>query len=422
MSMFSAVGQTSSRANAWFQQLLFAHPDSLFQEVISHPDTYRLQILYVQIQRDAHNRPQFHTYAYHADPQQYFYPASTVKLPLACLALEKIHELHISGLNKDTRMQIDSAYPWQHPELYDSTSPNGYPSVAHFIRKAFIVSDNDAYNRLYQFVGQQPIQEQLHKKGYRTAHIIRQFMGLSEQQNRYTNPIRFLDTEGHLLYAQPVLYNPYPIPPGPPIYIGRAYYDRQGKWIPEPMDFSMQNRISLQDLLYMLRAILFPESVPKKSRFHFTADDYHFLYQYLSQFPGETNYPKYDSSQYYDSYVKFFFRDSAHHHLPPGVRVFNKVGWSYGFLTDVSYVVDFTHQVEFMLAATIYVNKDEVLNDDRYEYEEIGHPFLYQLGQLIYQYELHRKRAYKPDLSRFQIRYEQRDPQDKRPLIRDVDN
>jgi hypothetical protein len=102
--------------------------------------------------------------------------------------------------------------------------------------------------------------------------------------------------------------------------------------------------------------------------------------------------------------------------------VFNKVGWSYGFLTDVSYVVDFENKVEYMLAATLYVNEDEILNDGKYEYEAIGHPFLFQLGQTIYNYERSRKRAFKPDLSAFKIVYEKRDPKDVRPSLKDVDN
>ncbi|MEI4563231.1 hypothetical protein, partial [Klebsiella pneumoniae] len=83
--------------------------------------------------------------------------------------------------------------------------------------------------------------------------------------------------------------------------------------------------------------------------------------------------------------------------MPKNVRVFNKVGWAYGFLTDASYIVDFENKTEFMLAATIYVNSDGILNDNKYEYETIGWPFMYQLGQILYQYELQRERKYKPN-------------------------
>ena len=49
-------------------------------------------------------------------------------------------------------------------------------------------------------------------------------------------------------------------------------------------------------------------------------------------------------------------------------------------------------------------------------------PFLYQLGQTIYQYELQRKRKYAPDLQKFKMQYEKRDTNDTRPTIKNVDN
>ncbi len=189
----------------------------------------------------------------------------------------------------------------------------------------------------------------------------------------------------------------------------------------QPFDFTERNKLPLPALQQLLQSVLFPASVPAQKRFNLTPDDYQFLYQYLSQYPGETNYPKYDSKQYYDSYVKFFFMDSLHRQMPEGVRVFNKVGWAYGFMTDVSYVADFRHNVEYMLTATLYVNSDGILNDDKYEYDRIGHPFLYQLGQTIYQHELKRKRQHTPDLSAFRVPYEKRRTDD-RPVIKDVDN
>jgi hypothetical protein len=87
--------------------------------------------------------------------------------------------------------------------------------------------------------------------------------------------------------------------------------------------------------------------------------------------------------------------------IPPYIRVFNKTGWAFGFLTDAAYIVDFKNNVEFMLTGTVYVNRDGILNDDRYEYETEGYPFFKEIGNIIYQYELERKRAYAPDLEKF---------------------
>ena len=44
-------------------------------------------------------------------------------------------------------------------------------------------------------------------------------------------------------------------------------------------------------------------------------------------------------------------------------------------------------------------------DDDEYEYDEIGLPFLANLGRVIYDFELKRERAFAPDLSRFDIDY-----------------
>ncbi|HET7002528.1 MAG TPA: hypothetical protein VFI33_14495, partial [Puia sp.] len=275
-------------------------------------------------------------------------------------------------------------------------------------------------NRMYQFVGQKAINDSLHSKGYTSARITRQFLGLTAESNRYTNSFRFMNDHGIVIYNQPQAHNPDSFYFGKPVKMGRAYYDARDSLINEPIDFTLANNLPLEYLQQILQSVMFPESVTERQRFNLSRNDYQFLYQYLSQYPSETNYPKYDSGEYYDSYVKFYFRGS--HQMPSYIRVFNKVGWAYGFLIDASYVADFKNKIEYMLTATVYVNSDGVLNDDKYDYDETGWPFMEELGQTIYQYELKRIRKHKPDLKRFEIRYEHRNVHDTRPVIKNVDN
>ena len=413
------VGQP--KTDSLLNSILAANHDRLFQQVLGDPQTYRLQIIYTEIDRNKQNKPSFRNYYFNYDPDLYFNPASTVKLPLAFLSVEKLDKIHVKGVTKYTAMQFDSSFEKQVKLYKDTTSPNSLPSVAHFIRKAFLVSDNDAYNRMYQFVGQQAINRSLHKKGYNDIRITRQFMGFTPEQNRHTNQVRFIREDGSLIYLQPATYNADSFYFPHSVRIGHAYYDRNDSLIHEPIDFTFANNLSSLDLQQLLQSALSPSSVPKRERFDLSAHDYEFLYQYLSQFPSETNYPKYDTTKYFDSYVKFFFKYGSHK-VPSYVRVFNKVGWAYGFLTDVSYVADFKNKIEFMLSATLYVNSDGILNDDKYDYDTVGYPFLYHLGQTIYEHELKRSRRHPPDLSRFEVKYENRDPKDTRPLIHDVDN
>lgn len=419
--LLSSMVFAQPKTDTLLQSILLSTGESLVKDVLLHATDYRCQVIYTQVNRDEHNKPSFKKYYFNYDPDLYFNPASTVKMPLAFLALEKINSLRRNDVNKYTPIQFDSSYQGQRVAYEDSTSASGFPSIAHYIKKAFLISDNDAYNRMYQFVGQQTINRSLKQKGYQHSVITRQFLGFTEDQNRHTNQVRFIRNDGSTIYQQPAVYNTDTFDFSRSIKIGKAHLNGRDSLVHEPFDFTRHNNVSLEDYQQMLQSVMVPSSVAAKQRFNLTSSDRQFLLQYLSQYPSETNYPKYDTAKYYDSYVKFFFRDSTHK-MPKHVRVFNKVGWSYGFLTDISYVVDFKNNIEYMLAATVYVNSDGILNDGKYDYDSIGYPFLNSIGQAVYKYELTRKRAHKADLSEFKITYDQRDTNDKRAVIKNADN
>jgi Beta-lactamase enzyme family len=417
----ACFAQGHFKTDSLLEKILRSDTSSVLQKMMGNAEKYRVQIIYTQIDRNANNQPSFRNYYFNVNRDFYFYPASTVKLPLSILSLEKLKRINQKGVNKFTRMEFDSSYSGQVILRTDSTSKTGYPSIAQFIRKAFLISDNDAYNRMYEFVGQEEINKRLFTLGYRDLRIVRQFMPLNESENRHTNEIRFLNDSGKLLYLQPPAFNRDSFDFGVEAKLGTGYLNAHDSLIQGPMDFTRHNRIPLEDLQQLMQALLFPISVPESKRFKLSKEDYAFLYRYLSQYPSETPFPKYDTSVFYNSYVKFYFQEGGHN-LPARIRVFNKVGWAYGFLTDVSYIVDFANRIEFMITATVYTNEDGILNDNKYEYETMALPFLYRVGQDIYQYDLQRQRKFKPDLTKFQLTYEHRDPADRRPVIKDADN
>lgn len=392
------------KMDPWLDQLIRQQASPFLLNVLNQPDTFQYQFIYTQIDRDKNNRPQFKNYYLNVDRNRYFNPASMVKMPVALLALEKINQLKRYGVNKYTTILTDSGYTRQTRVAWDSTAANGYPSVAHYIKKIFLVSDNDAYNRLYEFIGQQSLNERLWQMGYTNARITRRFVTMNEDQNRHTNPIRF-EKDRKLLYAQRAAYSALPFDFSKKIKVGNAHYNREDSLIMAPMDFTTHNNFPLEDLQQVLQAAIFPGATPALKRFRLNQADYTFLHRYMSELPSESDYPAYDTAEYFDSYTKFFIFKAGRTKLPPYIRAFNKTGWSYGFLTDVTYIVDFKNKTEFMLSGVIYVNKDGILNDDKYEYEETGYPWFKEMGNIIYQYELKRKRKFVPDLKAFSFQY-----------------
>jgi len=373
--------------------------------LLSQPDKYRIQIVYTQIDRDARNRPHFQTFTF-GDSTQYFYPASTVKMPAAFLALEKLNLLGIIGANHNSTMLTGKGRVPQTAVESDSTSASGLPSIAHYVRKIFLVSDNDAFNRLYEFLGQEYLNQRLREKGYPRTRIVHRLSvsGFDTIANRFTNPVSLLDSAGNLRYFQGEVYSKCP-PEEMGLgrqALGKGYIGSDGQLVAQPFDFSFRNYTGLRELHDMLQAVIFPDAVPKERRFRLNSEDEELLLRAMSMLPAESAYPRYDPIAYPDRYVKFLmFGDSSDVPMPSHIRVFNKVGNAYGFLTDVAYIVDFSNKVEFLLAATIHVNADGVFNDNQYEYDALGYPFLGALGRAVYQYELRRPVRHKPDLSKF---------------------
>jgi len=368
--------------------LLKAKPE-VFDPLIFGSVDRRVQILYTRIQRDKKGRPHFEEHAYRSDPDEYFYPASTVKLPIAILALQRLNELGIPGLDMNTTLLTDSAAPEQTPVLGDRSAADGRPTIAHYIKKILLVSDNDAFNRLYEFLGPDYINETLHRLGYENTEILHRLsLPLSFEQNRHTNPIRFIDANGALIYSKPAQVSTRKVP-ARTIRLGVGYMSR-GKLVPEPFDFSLKNRFPISDLHRVVRTVMFPESVPKKQRFNLTAADRAFLHKYMAMLPGESDDPRYDPKAYWDTYVKFLYYGSERNTYDPAIRVYNKVGDAYGFLIDGAYFQDTKNNIEFLLSAIIYCNSDGIFNDDKYDYDSVGFPFMKELGRAIHEYQRER--------------------------------
>ena len=389
------MNQKSPDAEFWLE--LFHNQPAEFKSIINEGSKYQLQIIYSQVDRDERGKPAFHTYSYRVDEDAYFYPASSIKLYAAVLALEKINKLNIKGLSMSTPFKIGAVREGELDVLMDG---DRQPTLEQYIRKVFVVSDNDAFSRLYEFAGQQYINERLHELGFKHTQILHRLsQALTNEENRTTNPFEFFDGTTPV-FKQEAQYNPVDLYAGrPSIRMGNGYVS-EGQLILEPKDFRYKNQTSLTDLHTAMQRIVFPEAFPLQKRFNLNASDYSFLYRTMGMLPRECNWPSYPEESYSDSYVKYLIFGGSKAPIPGHVHILNKVGQAYGYLMDNAYVFDDKTGVEFFLSAVIYVNENGIFNDDHYEYDQIGLPFLARLGRLVYEYEKERPREFRPDFTR----------------------
>ena len=376
--------------------LMKQRPD-LFGNILENPNEYRLQLFYTQINRDKNNTPHFKEFSYRLNPSEYFYPASTVKMPLAILALDKINSLNIPGFTKSSTLYYDSVGARQETIYNNPYAINGKQTIEQAIKEIFLVSDNNAANRLFEFIGQENIHKTLADKGYKDAYIRNRLeLGRTQEESRQTQAIDVFDDAGKNIYHINAQYNKQPLP-NYNAYLGKGYLNNNDSLINAPLDFSEKNRIYLNDLHHILQSVIFYDQTPKTQQFNLTPSDRQFLLKWMHTLPTESQYPTYDTADYWPAYCKFLFMGSEKGPIPSNIKIFNKVGDAYGFLLDISYIVDPVNKVEFMLSGVIYCNKDGILNDSKYDYETVGYPFYKNIGRLIYDYELKRKKEFLPN-------------------------
>ncbi len=366
--LFAASCERSiTNENLLEQALASANPK--IKRVMDSLDQYEVQIRYTKIDR-RNDSILFTDYDFQVDADSYFYPASTVKFPVAILALERLNET--DSLDKNTKYYVEG-------DTIEST-------FAKDISQIFAISDNNANNRLLELLGQDAINRNLHEKGIEKVRISHRLGYHSED----------LKTKPLIIYLNDSTTSPTPttINSAPqPLEIsgvkkGIGYID-EDSLIEKPFDFSLKNYYPIEAQHGVLKRVIFPQKFDKEERFDLSEEQYEFLLTAMHTVPRKVGY---DASEFYDGYCKFFLYGDTKEDIPDHIEIYNKVGFAYGTLTDCAYITDSKNNVDFLLTATILVNKDGIFNDNLYEYDDIGIPFLAELGREIHRLEVARKK------------------------------
>ncbi len=338
------------------------------KRVIDSLDQYEVQIKFTQINRN-NDSIIFKDYDFQVDDNNYFYPASTVKFPIAVMAMEKLN--HLDSLNKDTRFYIEG-------DTVETT-------FATDVSKIFAVSDNQANNRLLEFLGQDALNRNLEQKGIYPIRISHR-LSVENADEITTKPlIIYLNDSTTAALEGSINTSPEPLKINK-IEKGIGYIV-DDSLMQEPFSFALKNYYPINAQHAVLKRIIFPEAFNENKRFKLTDEQRKFILEAMHTLPKKVGY---DPIEYYDSYVKFFMFGDKKEDMPEYIKIYNKVGYAYGTLTDCAYILDTKNKVEFMLTATILVNKNGIFNDNIYEYDNIGIPFLAELGRQVYNYELNK--------------------------------
>jgi hypothetical protein len=348
-----------------------------FAERLGCAEELRFQVL---LSFERAGKPVRHGYRVDAE---YFYPASAIKLCAAIAALEKFDELRrqYAELALDTPLVFEPCFADSvRFDLDPSNREGGRPTLRHEIRKLCLVSDNPAFNHLYEFVGQQELNRRMRDGGLASVRILHR---LSEsrtlEENRSIPEVRFLLGEERFVTIPARRGEPLADNRGiAGLEIGQAWM-RGDQRVEEPMSFREKNRISLVDLQGMLQRLF----VSKGFRIEDASRS--LLLEAMTQYPADSPNPQYARAEYPDEWGKPFLPGLERIFPKEEWKIANKIGVAYGFTVDNAWIVNEKRKLSFFLTAVVYTNADGVLNDNRYEYRTVAKPLFADLAEVAAQ-------------------------------------
>ena len=351
--------------------------DNFLTEILKNKEEYEIQIAYTEITRDKDGKPVFRDFEFQVDEEKYFYPASTIKLPIIVLTLDKINELRATGIDITPKSKILIS------SIHDENNQVQKESITSFqnlIADVFLVSDNSASNVLIDFIGYNNFNAKMAKAGFKNTYLNHKFNPDPYVKNNWQ--IKTVKNEIISSNENQIIITAEQNTLG--LKKGKNRF-QNGKVVPGAIDFSQKNRSSITDMHNILKRIIFPLKFDKDKTFNLNVEDYDFLRYWMSRFTYEDIGDKFKTEKkYFDSYNKFFIHGEDTIVNDRNIRVYNKIGQAFGTSVDNAYIKNYQDDVEFFLTATIYTNKNKTINDNVYEYNQTAIPFLSKLSKSIY--------------------------------------
>ena len=352
--------------------------DTFLKGIVNDKQDYAIQIMLTKINQYDSN-VDFQSYQYQVDENQYFYPASTIKLPLVILTLKKINELRSRGseITLKSKIVLSSKDSTAKLKLKDSIT-----SFQNLIADIFLVSDNSASNILIDFIGYNYFNQEMKNAGFEKTYLNHKFnpdpyFNYTWKISDYFNNVISSNGDKQLIIKAEAKTKG--------LFKGERRY-LNGEILGEPLNFSEKNRFSIADMHNLIKYIFYPEIFDKANNFNLSVEDYDFLRYWMSRFTYEDIGEKFiQNENFFETYNKFFIHGDEQIPINKNIRVYNKIGQAYGTSLDNGLIKNYQDNVEFILTATIYTNKNNVINDNLYEYRDIGVPFLAKLSRAIYQ-------------------------------------
>jgi hypothetical protein len=345
------------------------------RRVLGNPAAWQPQVLLTRCRREGGQWRALPTQSFGLRPRQWFAAASWVKLPLAGLLLEELDRRGLDLAAGALRLEVDGTAACA---PLPATQPGGWP-LAGLLQAMLVVSDNLAYNALFELLGSDAIHARLRELGFPNIRMATR-LGCPQPRSPGKLAARLRDARGAVVWESPAQpRETFQRFPHGNAGAGRAWAEA-GRVIPGAHDFSDSNFIPLADVHHMTLefgggvGLLFELSAPPRR----------WLADTLSLVPRQAAGLSAEQRALPDEHSKWLLPLEAGGHFPPQLRIHSKNAQSYGWIGDSAFIADERAGRACALTIVLFVDRDGVLNDGVYDYAGTGRPFLREVGGALW--------------------------------------
>ena len=406
-------------------------------KVLEDPQFYRFQLLITEYEKRSDKSEVLTPHIFRVD-EEYFYPASAIKTygSIAALRHYTLLKNQKSWLTTNDPMSSRARNCKSQDKSNEAT---GLASLEHEIKKTQLISSNKAFNTVFNVTGFRRLHEYIladfpsvrvyhrlssretHQECLKTPalHICNWTKTGVDHKRSYLRKVQTSPADLSDLVAQARATAPTGFKENrASLLVGKGYKDmKTKKRVAQPMDFTFKNRASFYDFqrlnmgMYVLNqdtplgpaVKLLGTSKDSKNPPLINPTWLKELRHAMAIYPRHSKNPQYSGRSLAETRFKPLIRGirwASKKLIDQDLYYLNKAGKALGFHMDNAFIAFGKNAGEIkksgfpmnspkrglFVTVGIYVNKDGILNDDKYEYSKISVPVLNAIGYAVGRY------------------------------------
>lgn len=345
--------------------------EPIIDQVLANPEKYHLQIHFTAV-NEQERAIVLNEYSLYKD-KYYYHPASLIKFPLALASLEMFTKFQEQfGISLQSKIESKTCSCDFGTDNY--VNHKSKPTLDILYREMLIMSNNDAYNFFYDFVGPTYFNKRMTELGLSNIILRNRFYaGCAGEKAKLHGGISFMKDSANVKYA-----------------IGCQTDSLQDKvqsiYLNEGAAKS-NNLVSLYSLHQLMKKLFYPATSNSVPALNISETNLNYFKQTIASYPKSI--PEYSS--YPNHYHKYLIPPDLINNQDSSIKIYSKNGNAGGYISDIMYFTDEKNKVKYFLSVSMYNASNKYYYRRRAYYTSPGIDFFRQLSKVLYNYEKEKK-------------------------------